>query len=365
MYASKYNLIFDARKQDCFLIMNPLSGAMDFIDSRAVSLVHRPDDQEAHLSFPEFYQYCRDRGYLYDSAGDEEVALEAAHKKSSALYLAEPFRADVYLTYLCNLRCTYCFQGHRLHRGGGVMQPDVIDALFSALDEFRRRWGSPQPPVLTLIGGEPLLKRRSQSEAVARILDLCSLKGYRARIVTNGVDLASYSEMLAKYNLDFIQVTLDGPRQVHDRRRIFADGEGSFDYIVAGIDKTLERGLHVVTRVNIDAQNVGLLPDLADFILEKGWLNKGMVVGVTPVDEFVPESEWCAEQTKIETLKRLLEVKREYRQTAFMIVGYRLAQFFEHVVDNGHLPAPTLKYCPAVIGNQVSFDHEGKMFACC
>ncbi len=365
MHVSKFTLVFNARRNDASLIMNPLSGAMDLFDAPALSLLRRPDDREAHRAFPAFYQYCRDRGYLYDSPHHEEAALAAAHQKALTRYSAEPFRADIYMTFLCNLRCIYCFQGHRFHGRGGVIQSAVIGALFDALAEFRQRWPSPRPPVLTLVGGEPLLKRKSQWEAIARILDLSDQQGYRTRILTNGVDLAFYSDLLAGYDLNFIQVTLDGPKQVHDRRRVFADGEGSFDYVTEGIDKAVDKGLHVVIRVNIDAQNVGLLPDLADFILKKNWLDKGVAVGVTPVDEFVPESEWCAEQTRIHTLKQLLDVKRQHTQTSFMVVGYRLAQFFDHIVEKGCLPAPTFRYCPAVIGNQVSFDHEGRMFACC
>lgn len=365
MYASKYNLVFEARSNRSNLILNPLSGAMDFFDERAISLLKTPNDLDARRAFPDFFQHCRERGYFYESPRDEEIAVQIAYERSLALYRKEPFRAEIYLTSLCNLRCTYCFQGHRLHGRAALIQPEMIDKLFEAIAEFSRQWNNQNQPILNLVGGEPLLKRTSQWDAIARILEIAKSKDYRVGIITNGVELAAYSEFLAKYTPEFIQVTLDGPKQVHDLRRVFADGEGSFDYIVEGVDRAVEKGLRVVIRVNIDAQNIDLLSVLAEFVLQKRWLDKGVTLGVTPVDEFVPESEWCAEQTKLHTLQSLLELKKRDRQTEIFTIGYRLAQFFDYIVDNGRLPHPTFKYCPAVIGSQVSFDYEGKMFACC
>ena len=70
---------------------------------------------------------------------------------------------------------------------------------------------------------------------------------------------------------------------------------------------------------------------------------------MAPVNEFVPEAAWCAEQTRIDTLRRLVEVQRQHPQTAFMTISYRLIQFFEYVVENGRLPSPMIKYCPATM----------------
>ncbi len=365
MQASRYNLIFDAPQTERWLLLNPLSGAADLIDGQALSLLRDPGRPGLEQAFPDVFRRCRERGYLYESPEAEAEAFEAGRRRSLALYRAQPFRAHVYLTFLCNLRCTYCFQRHSFHQRGAAMQPDVIDALFEAIAELAQRWGSPDTPILTLFGGEPLLRRRSQLESVARILDGSAKRGYQIRIVTNGVDLASYVDLLAEHPPEFIQVTLDGPRAVHDQRRVFADGRGSFDDVVAGVDASVARGLHVALRVNIDPRTVVALPELAEFIRGKGWLDAGVNVGITPVDEFVPESEWCAEHARAETLKAVLDLVRQHPETRFMKISYRLAQFFEHVVDHGSLPTASSKYCPAVIGNQASFDHEGKIFACC
>ena len=364
MHASRFNLTFTSPRAYGFLLLNTLSGAADLVDRRALDVLASADT-DALQGHPEFCRYCLERGYLFASTDAEVEAIEAAHQRTLELYRAEPFRAHVHLTYLCNLRCSYCFQSHRLHGRGSLFPSDAIPALFTAIGELSQRWASPQPPTVTLFGGEPLLQRASQVRVVAAILDACSERGYRIGIVTNGVDLSGYVDLLAPHAPEFVQVTLDGPKEVHDQRRVFADGEGSFDYVVAGIDAAVARGLHVIVRVNVDRRNVESLPDLADFILARGWTRHGVVVGVAPVDEFVPESEWCAEQTRIDTLQALLEVLHSHEQTGFMVLGHRLAQVFEHLLTHGCLPAASFRYCPATIGNQMSFDHEGRIFACC
>ncbi len=365
MYASKHNLVFDAVCKDQYLILNPLSGAMDFFDSDALHLLNNAHEGEAQRAWPDFFNYCKGRGYLYEAPLDEDLKLKVIYERSRELYDSEPLRVEIYPTFLCNLRCTYCFQSHRMHGRVALIQPEVIDSMFHAISVFQDLLGKSRPPVLTLFGGEPLLNRRKQREAIERVLDLARERGYRVQIITNGVHLGAYADLLSKYPIDFIQVTLDGPREVHDRRRIFAGGRGSFDRIVDSIDRAIAKSLRIVIRVNIDGENVLLLPQLARFILRKGWLDRGVAVGVSPVDEFVPETEWCAEQTKIDTLKKLLDVKREHKETEFMSVSCRLAQFFQHIVDKGRLPLPMIKYCPATMGNQISLDYVGNLFVCC
>lgn len=365
MQKSRYTIIFDAGRNDSCLVINPLSGAMDIVDRRGANLLQHPDDSDARGAFPDFFAAAVKKGYLYDTVEDEEQNVASFRERVQAAYKSEPLRADIYLTFLCNLRCTYCFQPHLFHGRNNLIQPKVVDALFDAIEGLRQIWASPEAPILTLFGGEPLLNRAAQRTAVENILSRSAAKGYRLKIITNGVELSSYVDTLAKYDLEFIQVTLDGPREIHDRRRIFASGDGTFDPIVKGIDAALEKRLPIAIRINVNPENMPYLPGLADFIIEKDWVQKGVSVCVAPVEDFVPETEYCAEQTTAQTLQRLLAVRRKYAQTSFMTITSRPAQFFDYVLEHGSLPLPMLKYCPAVIGNQISLDYEGNIFACC
>ena len=63
----------------------------------------------------------------------------------------------------------------------------------------------------------------------------------RFAIDTNGVLLDDRAIELAAREKMFLQVSLDGPREIHDRYRRGVDGAGTFDRIMTGVDLLLAR----------------------------------------------------------------------------------------------------------------------------
>ena len=53
-----------------------------------------------------------------------------------------------------------------------------------------------------------------------------------------------------------MRITLDGEKEIHDKRRVLCNGDGTFDVIVSNIKKFSEKGIRVKIRVNIDKENV-------------------------------------------------------------------------------------------------------------
>ena len=365
MHISKYNLIFHTKEPDWFVILNPLSRSIDLLDSRAIEILKSPGASDALKAFPAFSSQCLERGYAYNDASEEKQRLRALEKKSKELSDAEPLTFVVYVTFACNLRCTYCFESRSLQGQRGMIQPDVIDSLFRAIAELQKQRNNPLPPEITLFGGEPLLRGKTHEESIKRILEAAREKGCRVSIITNGVELSSYTDLLSRYDIENIQITVDGPKRIHDQRRIFANGQGSFDRIVSGIDEALKKGLKISLRVNIDDQNVAYLPELADFILQKGWLEKRVDVYITPVNENGPENKVCLQQSRIETLKTLLDMKQQHRQLDFMTISHWLVQYFESILERGTLPMPETRFCEATTGTQYSVDFLGRVFTCC
>jgi MoaA/NifB/PqqE/SkfB family radical SAM enzyme len=68
-----------------------------------------------------------------------------------------------------------------------------------------------------------------------------------------------------------LQITLDGPPREHDKRRVYADGAGSYERIAANIAMALELGVAVSVRLNVDRNNMGDPPAVADEIVACGW----------------------------------------------------------------------------------------------
>lgn len=222
------------------------------------------------------------RGYLTPLDRDKEedffsrlaLKLHERAKNRAPSYIFMP-------TYNCNLRCSYCFQDHMRTDDGfkhllKTMSTEMVDRYFDAMPGIEAKHGLKEDPNrvrdIGFFGGEPLLARNR--ETVQRIMDR-ALEIGKAKLwaVSNATELEAYEDLLGPDGITSIQVTLDGPPEEHDKRRIYADGSGSFDKIAANVDLALKRGVNINIRLNIDRGNIGDLPPLADEMVSRGWMD--------------------------------------------------------------------------------------------
>lgn len=220
------------------------------------------------------------RGYLTGMTPQEEegyVARQAKrlHRNSmdgSVGYLFMP-------TYQCNLRCPYCFQDHMRTRPEfahllRVMSRETVDRIFGAMPAIEAGHGIEPgddfPRTVGFYGGEPFLAgNRPIVEYIMQRAREWENVAFWA--VSNATQLEAYEDLLGPDGLARIQITLDGPPEEHDRRRIHADGTGSFEQIARNIDLCLSRGVHISLRMNLDRSNIHDVPRLAEMIVERGW----------------------------------------------------------------------------------------------
>lgn len=233
----------------------------------------------------------RARGFLTTRSHDEEVQLfskiatsihEAAKRKPTWLFMP---------TYDCNLRCGYCFQDHMRTNASYAhllrrMTPELVARIFTAIGELAARHGMDPARAcdtsVTLYGGEPLLA--DNRPIVLDVIERATRLGGRGVfVVSNATELHAYADVLGSGGITGLQITLDGPPDEHDLRRIRADGSGTFSTIADNIDLALAKGVAVSVRMNIDRDNIPTLPRLADEIVRRGWDRNPMFVAYTAV----------------------------------------------------------------------------------
>lgn len=137
-----------------------------------------------------------------------------------------------HITHECNLRCAHCYQEDYQHR---MPDQQIDEALRKYLRFLTERGLAGQ---INLTGGEPMahpsfwpLARRIREE------------GLRLGVLTNGTLIGeSEAARLRALGPVFVQVSLDGTRETHDRIR----GEGTFDRAMRGIDCLKRAGVHVL-----------------------------------------------------------------------------------------------------------------------
>ncbi len=182
--------------------------------------------------------------------------------------LNRQFSAQVVLNLDCNLACTYCYEGGM--KGRRYMSAATADMLAEALE--RDGTGAGKDVALTFYGGEPLmstgliisLSERLQTAAAAHDVK------YSFNLVTNGTLLTQQTvEKLLPLGLTGAKVTLDGPRENHDRFRPFLSGKGSFDTIFANIKGVCGR-IKIQVGGNYTQDNYRQFPRLLDHLLDEG-----------------------------------------------------------------------------------------------
>jgi len=142
------------------------------------------------------------------------------------------------LTERCNLRCRYCvFSGRykyaRIH-GSNDMSFDIAK---KAVDYFlsRSRGNSNDIAAITFYGGEPLLKIDLIKGIVDYVKKIGEFDNCRFSLTTNGTLL--HKEIVDYFikNKLSILVSLDGPKEIHDRYRVYQNGKGTFDIILQNL----------------------------------------------------------------------------------------------------------------------------------
>lgn len=145
----------------------------------------------------------------------------------------------LFVDHQCNLRCTYCYTGDKFTR------PMSADTMRRAVDLALKQ---PTPHLdVSFFGGEPLLHSGLVRETVAYAEE--AVRGLNGRKPTLRFLMNTNATLLDDEMADMMApprswtafVSLDGPREVHDRHRIHASGKGSFTDVLAGLDRLRAR----------------------------------------------------------------------------------------------------------------------------
>lgn len=222
---------------------------------------------EAHPHVEDLTKY----GFLVPADVDEYQTFLLNRNKVK--FYSGHLTFTVLTTFACNLACKYCMQSPvRLeHRTETDVADDNMNALNTA-EFIKKVVGEYQPNEITLtyFGGEPL----ANIEAIATLHDALK-EALPAKIqlnqmaITNGVLVPRYIDRLCQIGVSTLQITLDGPRQIHDARRVSIGGAGTFDKVVAGISAALDAGIFVAIHIVIDSHNAPHIRELARFLRQR------------------------------------------------------------------------------------------------
>jgi len=204
-------------------------------------------------------------GILISDNIDEDKVF--SYMLNEEKYNSGLFSVTILLTMSCNLRCTYCFQGH--DNRSMTLDREKADRIIGFITSSAKNRGVKHISIM-LFGGEPLVNINVGYYILAKIEEFCKQNDmtYSSAIITNGtllnVDIIS---KLFRFNCHMIQVTLDGIKKIHDSRRMYQNGKGSFDETIKALMLLKEhRKIHTVIRINIDKTNIDKTHELLEYI---------------------------------------------------------------------------------------------------
>lgn len=252
---SRYNHFF--KDGDKYLGVSLLTDAVISLDEDQYKLVRelleltkipRGRSQRA------MYQLLIDSMFLLPSGFDEAEYLKPIFDKSTAC--RKGFSLGLVLTLGCNFRCVYCYQEHKSVR----MERDVQRSVLALLED---RLPGKEAFEVAWWGGEPLLETEIIDRFGGEMIQLCdSLQiRYSSSVTTNGYLLNEDNiRLLEKGLVKRVQVTLDGPREFHNRRRFLADGGGTYDVILDNLYRLVQMlpDVGITIRANISRGTLSL-----------------------------------------------------------------------------------------------------------
>lgn len=142
------------------------------------------------------------------------------------------------LSQACNLRCKYCYGDGGSFGSKGLMSHDIA---VQAVDWLVKHSGAHKTLRVGFMGGEPLMNFEVLRTATLYTENRAAQEGKTASFytTTNGTLLDGEKiSFLRKHNIR-VQVSLDGPQEVHDHNRPFANGQGSWKVVTEQIHHLL------------------------------------------------------------------------------------------------------------------------------
>ena len=282
-------------------------------------------------------------------ADDADELLDYSIKRNVQKYSSDALGLTIAPTLMCNFRCVYCYETSKPGIISQETQDNVVKFVSSRIENLKDF-------DVTWYGGEPLLAVDAIASLSERFQKICSDHNvsYSAFMISNGslID-QNIVALMKKHSIQGIQITIDGPPEVHDSRRISKNGKSSFLSIIDHINLLLSNGIEVFIRINVDKTNEETLDRLIAY-LASHLLNQSVKISFGQVTAY---TEAC----------------RSIESSCFHNEEFagRLAKYYEILQNHGFqkanpfpYPSARLNYCCAELMNSFVLDHEGYLYKC-
>lgn len=208
-------------------------------------------------------------GFIIKEDADEKKYFKKILKEE--ISNNKHFTVHILPTTGCNFACPYCYQS-------GIDRTNFLDEesteqTIKYIKKFIDKKDLEQATII-IHGGEPTIYWKPVEVFLPELAKAFKKKGisYRTQIVSNGYNLtAEKADLLSEYNWQRFQVTIDGFKETHNKRRVLKNGQGSFERIMENIKYVIDKDKieKVSIRINYDKDNLKEVPQFLEYLSEK------------------------------------------------------------------------------------------------
>ncbi len=244
-------MIHSFRQNGYNIVLDAASGSVHVVDEVAYDVInaYEREDKEQILK-----SVCEKHGITAEEALECIADVEEI-KARGKLFSEDTFKPNanilakrdsvikalcLHVAHTCNLDCEYCFAAQGKYRGERALMS--YDVGRRALDFLVENSGTRHNLEVDFFGGEPLMNFDVVKRLVeyARDIEEKCGKHFRFTLTTNGMLIDDDVIDFCNREMDNVVLSLDGRKEVHDRFRKTAGGNGSFDVIVPKFKKLVD-----------------------------------------------------------------------------------------------------------------------------
>jgi len=361
---NKYILCFSEGNGNYFLC-NFINKSVVEIDEEALSLLNR---KQAYTSEEKkIIDIFKQHKFLVPENYNELEEIRNLEEFKKQKEISTKFSSfEIIVTWQCNLNCVYCLEKPIKGVKRENLDLKKVKKIFEFIDTHLI---DTKEKTISLTGGEPLLIRNNV--VVSKILEEGKKRDFKFHITTNGTMLKEYSDLLLKkYKDDIsrIRVTVDGPKEIHNDRRPFLNGKGSFEKIVEGVNFFLEKDFSKFTIITkFDERNIDYIRNTVEMFKKLGWIDKFTIVfglvhnyGVNIGNNFLEKRK--------NILRKMIKFFEDYPQLIDVIKfddGCGSLEIIKNLFFKAKLPKIKYFNCNGImLQNVITFAPEGKIYPC-
>lgn len=280
------------------------------------------------------------------------------------------------VTQQCNFRCEYCAYSGGYENRSHQQKTMTFELAKKGIDYLFAHSSERNEVSIGFYGGEPLLEYDLIHKSIEYINENISGKTVRYSITTNATLLTS--EMVDFFNKNNVNlvISLDGPKEVHDKSRRFAgNNSGTFDKVIKNINMINYNFPDYFKQISINAV-VNPLNDVTcvyDFFNNFDTI-KELSVTSSEIADFYSKNEVSFnnryyEQVEYEYFKLLLvelnELEEKYVSKLILRSLFDLESMYKYMKTTHKLPEKAHHAGPCIPGTQRLFlTADGDFFPC-